>query len=272
VQPNFLDQDAGARLDLQIRGNRDLKVATNLLEGGLELDLNVKGTLTVPRLFGTVEVRQGSLFFFRGQVYSIRRGIVQMIDPSGRVPFLDIEAETTVTYEPARAARREYRVILTMLGPVDRLRIDFQSEPPLEEFQILTLLSFGVLPEDMQSSEAGATAGREISNLVLSEQISRIEREIQTLIGFDRLEIEPAFSGQQGGGSAMQVTLQKQLSDRFRLSLNSNLDTLGGQRVEIGYRLMEGLDVSVGWDSPDEPGDRQIGSFFTRPRFVVPIP
>jgi autotransporter translocation and assembly factor TamB len=192
---------------------------------------------------------------------------VQFVDPSGRIPFLDVEAETTVWHD---RRRQEYRVILTILGPIDRLQIRFQSEPPLDEVEILTLLSFGVLPEELagEESDAQGTAGRELSTIILSGQISRIEQEIQSIIGFDRLEIEPAFSSPRSS-SSMQVTLQKRLTERLRLSLSSGLEVGGEQRVELGYRLLEGLDVSLGWNSRiDDPA----GSFFTRPRIVIPLP
>lgn len=267
VDPEFLDDGSSPRLDLRIRGRRDLLVRTNLLQGGLELDTQVRGTLQTPRLYGLAQLRPGGLFFFRGQVYTLRRGLVQYVDPSGRIPFLDVEAETTVWHD---RRRQEYRVILTILGPVDRLQIRFQSEPPLDEVEILTLLSFGVLPEELagEESDAQGTAGRELSTIILSGQISRIEQEIQSIIGFDRLEIEPAFSSPRSS-SSMQVTLQKRLTERLRLSLSSGLEVGGEQRVELGYRLLDGLDVSLGWNSRiDDPA----GSFFTRPRIVIPLP
>jgi hypothetical protein len=267
VDPEFLDDGTSPRLDVRIRGRRDLQVRTNLLQGGVELDTQVRGTLQTPRLYGLAELRPGGLFFFRGQVYVLRRGLVQFVDPSGRIPFLDVEAETTVWHD---RRRQEYRVILTILGPIDRLQIRFQSEPPLDEVEILTLLSFGVLPEELagEESDAQGTAGRELSTIILSGQISRIEQEIQSIIGFDRLEIEPAFSSPRSS-SSMQVTLQKRLTERLRLSLSSGLEVGGEQRVELGYRLLEGLDVSLGWNSRiDDPA----GSFFTRPRIVIPLP
>lgn len=267
IDPEFLDDGASPRLDVRVRGRRDLQVRTNLLQGQVELDGTLKGTLQVPRIYGLAEVRQGGLFFFRGQVYTIRRGIVQSIDPSGRVPFLDVEAETTVWHE---ARRQEYRIILTILGPVDRLQIRFQSEPPLDEVDILTLLSFGVLPEELagEESDAQGTAGRELSTIILSGQISRIEQEIQSIIGFDRLEIEPAFSSPRSS-SSMQVTLQKRLSERLRLSLSSGLEVGGEQRIELGYRILDGVDVSLGWVNRT---DDSVGSLFTRPRVVFPLP
>lgn len=267
LTPEFLDDGASPRLDLRIHGRRDLRLQTNLLQGTFELDYQVKGTMQIPRLFGVAEFRPGSMFFFRGQVYTLRRGIVQSIDPSGRVTFLDVEAETVVWHE---RRRQEYRVILTILGPVDRLQIRFQSEPPLEEVEILTLLSFGVLPDELTGSEGDTqgTAGREISSLILSGQISRIEQEIQSIIGFDRLEIEPAFSSPRSS-SSMQITLQKRLSERLRLSLSSGLEVDGEQRVELGYRLLDGFDLSLGWNSQR---DSEVGNFFTRPRIVIPLP
>ncbi len=267
VDPEFLDDGSSPRLDLRIRGRRDLHVRTNLLQGGVELDTQVRGTLRTPRLYGLAELRPGGLFFFRGQVYVLRRGLVQFVDPSGRIPFLDVEAETTVWHD---RRRQEYRVILTIIGPVDRLQIRFQSEPPLDEVEILTLLSFGVLPEELagEDSDAQGTAGRELSTIILSGQISRIEQEIQSIIGFDRLEIEPAFSSPRSS-SSMQVTLQKRLTERLRLSLSSGLEVGGEQRIELGYRLFDGFDVSLGWNSRiDDPA----GSLFTRPRIVIPLP
>ncbi len=264
-------------VDVRVRGVRDLQVVSNLLNGSFSTDLELRGSTSDLRYFGVVEFEQGSLFYFRGQTYELRRGIVQYVDPEGRTPFLDIEATTNVLYVPTQdegGTPTNYRITLTIFGQADQLQIRFQSDPQLPETDILSLLSLGVRADDFDRLLSTQSGGLEISSLILSGQISRLENEIQSLIGFDRIEIAPAFDSSDGSRS-MQVSLQKQLARNLSLRLSTGLDIDADQRIELGYRVSRGLDISIGWDN-SEAGltgiGRDVGNFFTRPRLVVPIP
>jgi autotransporter translocation and assembly factor TamB len=267
LQPDVAPGPRDTSLDVHLVGRQDLKVQNNLVQGALALDMDVSGTIEQPKLDGLIELESGSLFYFRGQVYRLRRGLAQFSE-GGRKPYLDIEAEAQVERQrpgSAQSARESFRILLTIIGPTDALRVHFDSDPPLPEVDILTLLSFGVLAEDL--GNAGATAGLEISSFLLSNQISQVEREIQSMVGFDRLEIAPAFG--DTGNNTMQLRLEKRLAERISLSLSSGLDSAAEQRVEIGYRVGRGVDMSLGWNTLPE---RSSGNFFARPRLVVPIP
>lgn len=255
------------QLDLKITGRQDLELRTNLLRGRFETSLDVGGSFSEPIVRGVIDLGTNSEFFFRGKTYRLKRGTIQMQDPTRTAPFLDIEAETDVRYRDPSSSDPEivYRIRLTIFGPVEQLQIRFESDPPLDESDILTLLSLGILSSELSADRFD---GLELSSIILSEQISRLEREIQTLIGFDRIEIEPAFDNSQGS-SSLQVTLQKQLAKNFSLRLGTALDANADQRIELGYRIGRGFDLSVGWDNRT---DDALGNFFTRPRFVIPLP
>ncbi|RMF15178.1 MAG: hypothetical protein D6761_08340 [Candidatus Dadabacteria bacterium] len=254
----------GMGLSLDVRGSRDLQLQTGLLNGGMRLQLRLTGTSVHPVIDGVVELDRGDEFFFRGRIYQIARGSIQFLGDDRNQPFLDVEAETEVRYRGDQG-EQSYRIRLLMFGPADQLDVRFESVPRLPEDDILALLSLGILASDLRVDRVD---GLELSSILLSQQISEIEREVQLLTGFDRIEIEPAYDNSRGT-SSMQVTLEKRLNDRLRLRLSTALDVNADQRVELGYSLLRGIDLSAGWDNRSGGA---VGNFYLRPRFVVPLP
>jgi len=265
---SFPAGDESVMLDVRVHGDRDLQVRTNLLQGALSLDLNVQGPPSAPTYRGTVDFLPGGLLFFRGQIYTIRRANLQYAG-NPDAALLDAEATTRVLYE---ATDTEYQIVLNANGPLNELSIRFVSDPPLEESDILSLLSFGVLSEDFvqrqQSGGFGQQGVVELSNILLGGQLSRLEREIEALGGIDRFEIEPVFLSTTGR-STMQLTVEKEIRRRLRLRVSTALDAVAEQRIEMRYSVGRSADISVGWDSQT---DDATGNFFVRPRFVYPLP
>ena len=97
-------------------------------------DLKLQGTYDRPLLFGRAEIDRGDIVF-EGNRYLVTRGSVDFFNPARIEPFFDIEAETRV-----RVPDQTYRVTLGFSGTTSRFSYSLNSDPPLPEVDIVSLL------------------------------------------------------------------------------------------------------------------------------------
>ena len=147
----------------------------------------------------------------QGNKYTIDQGAISFSNPSKVDPILNIDLETTV---------QGIDVALTVSGPMDKMKLSYRSDPPLQFQQIVSLLASGTTPssdpvlaahqpaapqQSLQQSGASALVGQAIANPVSGR--------LQRLFGVSRLSIDPQIIGTTNTAQAT-VTLQQQISAR----------------------------------------------------------
>src|SRR5215471_12216081 len=120
-------------LDLSLIADRAIKLDTPVMKVLSSTDLRIRGTMLNPLLTGRIEADTGDLYF-QGTRYRITRGRIDFANSARFEPHFDLEAETDV---------RDYRVILTLNGTVDKFKADLHSDPPLSNFDLFSLVSSG---------------------------------------------------------------------------------------------------------------------------------
>jgi hypothetical protein len=253
---------------LHLFAHRSILAETNLFEGPFQSDLWIMGNLEDPQVTGNLRFLPEGTITFRNRVFRIRRGIVQFSDPRRFAPYLDLEAETTL-YNTEE--RQRYLIRMQVYGPYDNLAIKLTSDPPLEELDIFSLISLGVLSKDIgrsQTKNIGQTGGVEAANLLLLTQISSIEEELKGVGGFDLIEIQPYYVSFQGSSSIL-LSAEKRITPRLRLRAGTTLDPSGEQRLELGYDFNRNFHLLLGWDNRTPSG---TGNFSVRPRLWFPLP
>src|SRR5207247_3834282 len=141
------------QLAVHIEGSRNITIQNALADVEARVDVDLKGTLAEPSLTGHVEASGGTLVF-QGNRYTVTRGNIDFVDPVKIEPVVDIEAESQV---------RDYRIILTIAGRGDRLRLNMRSDPPLPDLEIVSLIAGG--------RTGGEIAGFRASGTPTSEQL-----------------------------------------------------------------------------------------------------
>ena len=116
-------------------------VRGNLARGKVTVDLRLAGTGKNPYLVGAATIDQFSATLPLSTL-TTRRGLVIFSEDAPFEPRVEIEAESKI---------RQYIVIVRIDGPASKPRLELESEPPLPQQEILSLLSTGSL-----SGEIGA--------------------------------------------------------------------------------------------------------------------
>ena len=128
---------AGMRFDVKIQTSPDIQFRTTLTEN-LQADANLtlRGDPDHPGMIGRVTVTQGGVIF-AGTKYTIDQGTVTFYNTQKIEPILNVDLETTV---------QGVDVALSVSGPIDRMKLSYRSDPPLQFSEIVSLLGSGKPP------------------------------------------------------------------------------------------------------------------------------
>ncbi len=229
--PSFLQK---VTLDVSIGQKAPFVVDNNLALLNIDSDLQLKGTLSRPRLLGRARVKEGTVTFL-GREFEITRGDIDFINPYRIEPTLDIESEIHV---------RRWTILLKVTGTPDNLVFTKTSRPPETEEDILMLLTVGKTRREMVREEGGNW----ISSKALAAQIAAglVENRFKEATGMDIFEakyLEKETLTQEEG---VEVTVGKALSRR--LTVKYTIENRGGettQRASSEYRWMENVAASA---------------------------
>jgi translocation and assembly module TamB len=236
------------RLSVHIVGNRNISIQNELAEvNSARIDLDVKGTLGSPSLTGHVETDEGTLLF-QGKRYTITRGNIDFVDPLRIDPVIDIQAETDL---------RDYRVILAVTGRGDRVRVDFNSDPPLPKLEVISLIAGGMTRDEL-AEQSGATS------LPTSEQLfqggaasilvdllrSRVGSRFG-LLGLDRVRIDPYLVG-TGDNPSARITLSERVTKDLAVTYSQDLSSSQQRIIQIEYFLSKDLSIVASREENNE--------------------
>jgi hypothetical protein len=224
----------GLRYDVRLIAPSTLRIENDLARLVASADLELRGTVARPLVFGRADVERGEVTF-EGRRYLITRGSLDFTNPERIQPFFDVEAETRV-----RVPAQTYRVTLRVAGTTERLQPEFTSDPPLPPGDVLSLLLGDTTPSlDAEVAALRSPNQREQDLLqaratraltgALSAEVGKV---VQDTFGVDTFQITPLLVDpyQQAVGlnvnPAARVTIGKRISDRVYLtyarSLSSN--------------------------------------------------
>ena len=164
------------------------------------------------------------------------------MDPRRFNPIIDLQAETKV---------KEYQVQLNLSGSMDKLRVQLSSDPPLEDPDIISLLTLGRTSAGLKGHEAAVTTG-EAASFVTGQIQDAVESRMKKITGLDRFQIDPYLTS-SGVSTGPRLTVGKSLlSDQLYLTYSSNLGTSEDQFVRLEYVVNKNLSI-VG--EKDEQGN-----------------
>ena len=143
-------------------------------------------------MIGRVTVTQGDVVF-AGTKYTIDQGTVTFYNPQKIEPILNVDLETTV---------QGVDVALSVSGPVDRMKLSYRSDPPLQFTEIVSLLGSGKAPTSdpvlaartpvAPQQSLGQTGASTILGAAVANPVSG---RLQRLFGVSKLKIDPQITG-----------------------------------------------------------------------------
>ena len=207
------------QLDLRITTSEDIRLDNNYLDAALGADVRVGGTIGAPALTGRIALAEGGRIRFGTRAYEIEAGSVDLVDPTGIDPRLDIRARTRAS---------GYDITLSVSGGPGEFVTSLESNPSLPESDIVSVLLTG---QTLSESDAGASVGarNQALGLVSTELLGSAGRDL----GLDiRVGEEMAGGGQIRFDSILvagdldpttRLTVGKRLNDQVTLIASQNL-------------------------------------------------
>ena len=123
------------RFDIGIVAPSSLRIENNIASMVASADLRLQGTYDRPLLFGRAEIERGDMLFEGNRYIVTPGGSIDFFNPSRIEPFFDIEAETRV-----RVPGQTYALTIGLSGTTSRFSYALNSDPPLPEVDIISLL------------------------------------------------------------------------------------------------------------------------------------
>ena len=200
---------SGMRFSVRVVTGPELQIRTTLTQN-LQADasLTLLGTPSNPGMLGRVTVTGGDVVFF-GSKYTIDQGSVTFSDASKINPILNIDLETTV---------QGIDVALSVSGPMDKMKLSYRSDPPLQFQQIVSLLASGTMPTTDPVLAAHTPAapqqslGQSGASTLFGQAVANpVSGRLQRLFGVSKLSIDPQIVGTTNTAQAT-LTLQQQIT------------------------------------------------------------
>ncbi|MGB0035466.1 MAG: translocation/assembly module TamB domain-containing protein [Candidatus Acidiferrales bacterium] len=200
-------------------------------------DIRLRGTWDRPVLLGHIHLLGGQMAF-RGNTFQLTRGDLNFANPFRLDPVLNVEATATIS---------QYQVTINFSGPASRLSLNYRSDPPLPDTDIIALLALGS-PGEGSALRSQSSAGSQNygATALLSEAISSgLGGRIERLFGISHFRVDPFLSGTATeSNAAARVTIEQQVTHDLTITYSTNAATSNQyQLIQVEYTVKRGLSV-----------------------------
>ena len=128
------------KLDIHVQTAPELQMKTAVARLSGDADLRLRGSVARPTVLGRADILEGEATF-NGTKFRLERGDITFADPVTIKPQVNLQASSHV---------RNYDLNITVTGTPDRLLVNYRSEPPLPQSDIIALLALGRTNEESQ--------------------------------------------------------------------------------------------------------------------------
>jgi hypothetical protein len=188
---------------------------------------------------GSIEVQSGWYRLFNNQ-FDIRQGTVDFRDSGkGLEVVSDVTAQTEITGVLSAEGNPVEVVTVTahVQGSPEEMEVNWTSDPPMGEEEIIELLSLGRLTA---RAEGNGGAREETQAFLLSEFIGRLEQTLYQQSPFlRRVDVRQDEEG-------AYLVIQPVVSSQFSVNYAQQLSFSPTQEVTLHYRLSDFLFLKAG--------------------------
>jgi len=223
---------AGVRFDVRIQTSTGIQFRSDLAQNlQAYAELSLRGSPDSPGMLGRLSVNSGDLVFF-GATYTVDQGTITFSNPNKIDPIVNLNLETSA---------QGVDVTINVAGPMDKLKLTYHSDPPLEFQQLVSLLAAGKTPttdpviasqqppapeQNMEQAGVSAVLGQAVAN--------PISGRLQRLFGVSKISIDPQIVGTTSNNPQATLTLQQQVTHNITFTYIQDVSqsTPSGIRVE----------------------------------------
>jgi translocation and assembly module TamB len=188
--------------------------------------------LADPILLGRVALASGEVFFL-GKRFEIQSGTIAFVNTVRTDPVVSLYVSTVV---------QQYNITVNLVGPLDRLKTTYTSDPALPTADIINLLAFGQTTADA-ASKAATPASVGAESAVANAVGGQVASQVQKLTGVSQLTLNPLAGSNQNPGS--QVAIQQRVSGNILLTFSTDITSAQNQSIQVQYQVKRNVTVSV---------------------------
>ncbi|UCG31207.1 MAG: translocation/assembly module TamB domain-containing protein [candidate division WOR-3 bacterium] len=226
--------------DIGISVPDSIVIANNVANLSAKADLQLKGYLSRLNAYGTITSTGQGTIQYLGKKFNIVTAVIQFDDPYKIDPVIDLVATSTIA-----AADGDYEIFLVLNGTVATWQLELNSNPPLPQQDIVSLLLIG-----QRRPGAVGSAAKEIDLKGKAKDYAfdvvryGIEKSGEQLLGLDKLQI----TGQLDEPSTMRVGIEKRITRGFTLYYSTGIESWELHQVGASYDITDHISIFTQYD------------------------
>ncbi len=224
--------EQNTRLNVAVASSDVLALSSSQLSLQGSADLRIAGTLAAPVVLGRSTLTGGSIIFMHN-VYQIQSGTIVFANPVRTEPTLNLYVTTTV---------ESYDITLNFLGPLDRMRTNYTSDPALPPVDIIHLLAFGTTTAEAAATATPASLGAE--SLIANQLAGQVSNRLEKLTGISQLELDPSLGGNNSDPGA-RVAIQERVASNILFTFATDLTNTQSEVVQVKYQTKGRLSFTL---------------------------
>jgi autotransporter translocation and assembly factor TamB len=193
--------------------------------------VNLKKTPAKPfTLLGSLNTLRGT-YAFQGKLFKMTRGNVDFVGLEAPNPNLDIEAETRI---------KKVNIKLKISGTARNIVLSLDSDPPLEQSDIIAYLVFG-RPVSELNNQQGFSAEQAALNITSRMAVNELKNILGDAFLLDTLTLEPGGEDVREGA----VSAGKYISPDVFVLYRYRFKADEPDQVEITYELNRNFSIET---------------------------
>jgi translocation and assembly module TamB len=235
------------KLNITVESSQNLNLTSSAVSLEGSINLRVVGTAADPVIVGRTSFNKGEVFLMSKRFQIQPGSVISFNNPNQTEPVLNVRLGTRVD---------QYDLTLNFIGPLDKMRTNYISDPPLATADVINLLVRGQTVEQAEAapSNFGATS------LLAEGAASQVSSGIQKLAGLSSFSIDPTLGGNDPNPGA-RIALQKRLSKNFFFTFATDVTSAQREIIQGEYQFNKRWSATV---TRDENGGFAVdGKFHT---------
>jgi translocation and assembly module TamB len=216
------------KLNVSVTSRQQLALSASSLSVQGTANLRLQGTLAEPVIVGRTDITSGEMFY-QGNRYQVENGVIDFVNPLQTEPVVNLTVTTVI---------QQFNLTVNLVGPLDRLRTTYTSDPPLAPVDIINLLVTG------QTTEASQTSAATPQSVLAQQVAGQVSSKVQKLTGISSLTIDPQVGGNQTNQRA-QVAIQQRVTKNLFFTFAIDVTTSQGSVIQVEYQITRRYSVSV---------------------------
>ena len=216
------------KLDVAVSSTREMGLTSSKLSVQGSADLRVRGTAAEPVILGRTNITGGELFF-NDRRYEVQNGVIQFVNPVRTEPIVNLLVVTTVD---------QFNLSLSFVGPIDKLRTTYTSDPPLPPVDIINLLVTG------HTTEAASSSPTTPQSVLAGQLAGQVSSKVGKLAGISSLKIDPNIGG-SGGNAGARLAIQQRVTKNLFFTFATDVTSTQGEVVQAEYQMTRKYSLSA---------------------------